>query len=97
MKNIKGISCKVNQYHVTAIAVRNGQPVSITFDATQRNGRDAKKFAASELGVKASQVLVNFELEKKSFIIDADYDTLMNALSASDIHVTFADDTEPTE
>lgn len=97
MKNIKGISCKVNHYHVTAIAVKNGTPVSITFDATERNSREAKKFAARELGVKASQVLVNFTLEKQSFIIDTDYDTLMNALNDSNIHVTVANDTEPTE
>lgn len=91
MKNIKGIACKVNNYHVTAIAVKDGVPVSITFDANERNARDAKKFAADELGVKASQVLVSFELEKREFIIDCGYDELMNALEAAHIGVAFKD------
>ena len=73
MKNTKGIACKVNHYHVTAIAVKNGQPVSIT------------------LGVKASQVLVSFELEKREFIINCSYDALMNALGAANIEVAFND------
>lgn len=91
MKNTKGIACKVNHYHVTAIAVKDGAPVSITFDANERNARDAKKFAADELGVKASQVLVSFELEKREFIIDCGYDELMNALEAANIGVAFKD------
>ena len=44
MKNTKGIACKVNNYHITAIAVKDGAPVSITFDAVSihapRAGRD---------------------------------------------------------
>lgn len=91
MKNTKGIACKVNHYHVTAIAVKDGSPVSITFDANERNARDAKKFAADELGVKASQVLVSFELEKREFIINCSYDELMNALGAANIEVAFKD------
>lgn len=91
MKNIKGIACKVNNYHVTAIAVKDGAPVSVTFDANERNARDAKKFAADKLGVKASQVLVSFELEKRAFIIDCSYDALINALEAANIDVTFND------
>lgn len=91
MKNTKGIVCKVNRYHVTAIAVKDGQPVSITFDANERNAREAKKFAADKLGVKASQVLVSFELEKRAFIIDCSYDELMNALDDANIEVTFND------
>lgn len=89
MKNTKGIACKVNKYHVTAIAVKDGAPVSITFDADERNARDAKKFAAEKLGVKASQVLVSFELEKREFIIDCSYDALMSALGAANIGVAF--------
>ena len=57
MKNTKGIACKVNKYHVTAIAVKDGAPVSITFDADERNARDAKKFAAEKLGVKEIECL----------------------------------------
>lgn len=91
MKNTKGIACKVNNYHVTAIAVKDGAPVSITFDANERNARDAKKFAADKLGVKASQVLVSFELEKRAFIIDCSYDELMNALADANIAVAFND------
>ena len=91
MKNTKGIACKVNNYHITAIAVKDGQPVSITFDAEERDARTAKKFAAEKLGVKASQVLVSFELEKREFIINCSYDELMNALSAANIEVGFKD------
>ena len=91
MKNTKGIACKVNNYHVTAIAVKDGAPVSVTFDANERNARDAKKFAADKLGVKASQVLVSFELEKRAFIIDCSYDALMNALADANIEVAFND------
>ena len=88
MKNIKGISCKVNHYHVTAIAVKDGAPVSVTFEASERNAREAKKFAADELGVKASQVLVSFELEKREFIIDCSYDALLEALGDANIGVS---------
>ena len=91
MKNTKGIACKVNHYHVTAIAVKDGAPVSVTFEASERNAREAKKFAAEQLGVKASQVLVSFELEKREFIIDCSYDALMNALADANIGVAFKD------
>lgn len=91
MKNTKGIACKVNHYNITAIAVKDGAPVSITFEANERNARAAKKFAAEKMGVKASQVLVSFELEKREFIIDCSYDELMNALGAANISVGFKD------
>lgn len=91
MKNTKGILCKVNHYHITAIAVKDGAPVSITFDAEARDARAAKKFAAEKLGVKASQVLVSFELEKRAFTINCTYDELMNALGAANIEVYFND------
>lgn len=91
MKNAKGIACKVNNYHVTAIAVKDGAPVSITFEAEARDARAAKKFAADKLGVKASQVLVSFELEKREFIINCSYDALMNALGDAHIAVAFKD------
>lgn len=91
MKNTKGIACKVNHYNITAIAVKDGAPVSITFEADARDARAAKKFAAEKLGVKASQVLVSFELDKREFIIDCDYDELMNALGAANIVVAFKD------
>lgn len=91
MKNTKGIACKVNNYHITAIAVKDGAPVSITFDAEERDARAAKKFAAEKLGVKASQVLVSFELEKREFIINCSYDALLNALGDAHIGVAFKD------
>ena len=91
MKNIKGIVCKVNHYHVTAIAVKDGSPISITFDTEVRDARAAKKFAAEQMGVKASNVLISFELEKREFIINCGYDELMNALEAADIEVAFKD------
>lgn len=88
MKNTKGIACKVNNYHITAIAVKDGAPVSITFDAEARDARKAKKFAAEKLGVKASQVLVSFELEKIEFIINCSYDALIDALGDANIGVS---------
>ena len=91
MKNTKGIACKVNHYNITAIAVKDGAPVSVTFEADERNARAAKKFAADQMGVKASQVLVSFELEKREFTIDCSYDALMNALGAANIEVAFKD------
>lgn len=91
MKNTKGIACKVNNYHITAIAVKNGVPVSITFETEARDARAAKKFAADKLGVKASQVLVSFELVKRAFTINCSYDALTNALSAANIEVAFND------
>jgi len=91
MKNTKGIACKVNNYHITAIAVKDGAPVSITFDAEERDARAAKKFAAEKLGVKASQVLVSFELEKREFIINCSYDALMDALGDANIGVSSKD------
>lgn len=91
MKNTKGIACKVNNYHITAIAVKDGAPVSVTFEADARDARAAKKFAAEKLDVKASQVLVSFELEKREFIIDCGYDELMNALGTANIGVAFKD------
>lgn len=97
MKNNKGITCKVNTYHVTAIAVVDGQPAQLTFGTNERNAREARKFAAEKFGVKPSKVLVNFELEKRAFTIDCDYDTLMNVLGASDITVTFPNDSEDSE
>lgn len=94
MKNTKGIACKVNKYHVTAIAVKDGSPVSIMFDANERNAREAKKFAAAQMDVKASQVLVSFELEKRAFNINCTYDELMNALGAANIEVAFNDESD---
>lgn len=94
MKNTKGIACKVNHYNITAIAVKDGAPVSITFESDERNAREAKKFAADKLGVKASQVLVSFELEKREFIINCGYDELMNALGDANIEVDFKDTEE---
>ena len=91
MKNTKGIACKVNHYNITAIAVKDGAPVSVTFEADERNAREAKKFAAEKLDVKASQVLVSFELEKRAFTINCTYDELMNALGAANIEVAFND------
>lgn len=94
MKNTKGIACKVNNYHITAIAVKDGAPVSITFEAEARDARAAKKFAAEKLGVKASQVLVSFELEKIEFIINCSYDALLDALGDANIGVSSKDTEE---
>lgn len=92
MKNTKGIKCKVNSYQVTGIAIIDGTPQSVTFESPFRDARMAKKMIAENLGVKASQVLVNFELHKRTFTINCTYDVLMNALGAADIPVEFAAD-----
>lgn len=92
MKNNKGIQCKVNNYHVTGIAIVDGNPQSVTFESPFRDARLAKKLVADQLNIKASQVLVNFELEKRAFTINCTYDELMNALGAANIPVEFAAD-----
>lgn len=96
MKNNKGIQCKVNEYTVTAIAVVDGKPSQLAFKTNVRDARAARKFAADKFGVKSSQVLVNYELNKRAFTIQCDVDTLIDALNNAGIAFEFADDSDDT-
>lgn len=87
MKTTKGIACKVNSYTVTAIAIVDGEPKSFSFETDTRDARAAKKYIAEQAGVPASQVIVSFKLVKHAFTIDADYEKLVNVLTANAINI----------
>ena len=91
MKNIKAIQCKANQYDVTAIAVVAGKPSQIDFKTTARDAKAARKFAADKFGVKPTQVLVNFELHKRTFNIKCDVDKLFSVLDDANISYEIGD------
>jgi hypothetical protein len=88
MRTNSGISCKVNQYHVDAIAIVDGEPKTYTFDTNVRDARAAKKSVADALGIPTSKVLVNFTLEKKSFTIETNYENLVKVLTDNGIGVS---------
>lgn len=88
MRTHSGISCKVNQYHVYAIAIVDGEPKTYTFDTNVRDARAAKKSVADALGIPTSKVLVNFTLEKKSFTIETNYENLVKVLTDNGITVS---------
>lgn len=87
MRITNGISCKVNQYHVDAIAIVDGEPKTYTFDTNVRDARAAKKSVADALGIPTSKVLVNFTLDKKNFVINTDYETLVRILTDNGVSV----------
>ena len=87
MRTSKGISCKVNSYTVTAIAIVDGKAKSFSFDTDTRDARAAKKSVAEAIGVPASKVIVNFKLVKHTFTIDTDYVNLVKVLTANDINI----------
>lgn len=88
MRTNSGISCKVNQYHVDAIAIVDGEPKTYTFDTNVRDARAAKKSVADALGIPTSKVLVNFTLDKKNFVINTDYETLVRILTDNGVSVS---------
>ena len=88
MRITNGISCKVNQYHVDAIAIVNGEPKRYTFDTNVRDARAAKKSVADAMHLPTSKVLVNFTLEKKSFTIETNYENLVKVLTDNGITVS---------
>lgn len=88
MRTNSGISCKVNQYHVMATAIVDGEVKSYTFDTDARDARAAKKSVADALGIPASKVLVDFKLEKKNFVINTDYETLVRILTDNGVSVS---------
>lgn len=87
MRTTKGITCKVNSYNVTAIAIVDGEAKSFSFETETRDARAAKKYIAEHAGVPASQVIVNFKLVKHNFRIDTDCENLVKVLTANDIHI----------
>ena len=88
MRITNGIFCKVNQYHVDAIAVVDGEVKNYTFDTDARDARAAKKSVADALDIPTSKVIVNFTLEKKSFTIETDYENLVKVLTDNGITVS---------
>ena len=88
MRITNGISCKVNQYHVDAIAIVDGEPKTYTFDTNVRDARAAKKSVADALNIPTSKVLINFTLEKKSFTIETNYENLVKLLTDNGITVS---------
>lgn len=88
MKTTKGIACKVNSYTVHAAAIVDGTLKTYNFVTPMRDARAAKKSVADAIGVPTSKVLVEFELVKKSFTIDTDYDNLVRVLTDNGISVT---------
>lgn len=88
MRITNGISCKVNRYHVDAIAIVNGEPKTYAFDTSVRDSRSAKKSVADALRIPTSKVLVNFTLEKKSFTIETNYENLVKVLTDNGITVS---------
>ena len=96
MRTAKGISCKVNSYTVTAIAIVDGEAKSFSFETDTRDARAAKKFIAEQAGVPASQVIVSFKLVKHTFTIDTDYENLVKVLNSNDIYI-IVDNEESTD
>ena len=88
MRTTKGIACKVNSYTVHAAAIVDGQLRTYDFVTPTRDARAVKKSVADAIGVPTSKVLVEFELVKKSFVIETDYDTLVKVLTDNGIGVS---------
>ena len=88
MRTTKGIACKVNSYAVHAAAIVDGQIKNYYFMTPTRDARSVKKSVADSVGVPTSKVLVEFELVKKSFTIETDYDNLVRVLTDNGISVT---------
>lgn len=89
MKNIKGTVCTMNTYHVEGVAMVDGKPVTFEDFVGERDARADKARYAASFGCKATNVLVNYTLEKRKFIINSsDYDTIVSALAYKDITVT---------
>lgn len=97
MRTTKGISCKVNSYNVTAIAIVDGEARSFSFETDTRDARTAKKYIAEQAGVPASQVIVSFKLVKHTFTIDTDYENLVKVLTANDINIIVDNESDTTE
>ena len=88
MRTTKGIACKVNSYNVHAAAIVAGLLRTYDFVTPTRDARAVKKSVADSIGVPTSKVLVEFELVKKSFVIETDYDNLVRVLTDNGIGVS---------
>ena len=85
MRTTNGIVASSSYYTVTAVAVKDGKPVTTTFTAEHRDAKAAKQAAAEELGVPASKVAVDFELCRHTLVIDCDFNKLAEALTSAGI------------
>lgn len=97
MRIQNGITVKVNSYEVTGVAVIDGATKTVKFTTTIRDQKAVKKFIAEKLGVPAARIIVDFKLVKNVIRIDADIDTLTNALDAASIKYTNNKDVEDVE
>lgn len=70
MKSSKGISCTANAYTVVAIVNTSDGIKQLEFPVNRRDARAHKATVAGRFGVKSSQVLVNYTLNKRRFTID---------------------------
>lgn len=85
MRTTNGITATSSYYTVTAVAVKDGKPVTTTFTAEHRDAKAAKQTAAEMLDAPASRIAVDFEICRHALVIDCDYDKLTKALSSAGI------------
>lgn len=85
MRTTNSITAQSSFYNVTAVAVKDGNPITTTFKVDRRDARAAKQIAAEALDVPASKVVVEFELCRHTLVIDCDYSHLTEALSSAGI------------
>lgn len=85
MRTTNGITAQSSFYTVTAVAVKDGSPVSTSFTVNRRDTKAAKQTASVMLHVPASKVAVEFELCRHTLVIDCDYAQLTEALSNAGI------------
>lgn len=69
MKTINGVKCTASEYTYSAIALVGGEAVKYEGSTTTRNAVAVKRAVAKTAGCKPSQVIVEFELVKQTFII----------------------------
>ena len=97
MRIQNGITVKVNSYEVTGVAVVDGATKTVKFTTPIRDQKAVKKFIAEKLGVPAARIIVDFKLVKNTISINANIDTLIAALDASNIEYTNSADDEAEE
>lgn len=95
MKNVKGIVCTTNVYTLNGFAVVDGKACNVEDVVTVRNAREDKRRVARALGVKPSQCIVNYALNKRKFIINVnDVDGFINLLKQNGISVIENNETD---
>lgn len=85
MRTTTNIVALSSFYNVTAVAVKDGNPITTTFKVDRRDAKAAKQIAADALDVPASKVVVEFELCRHTLVINCDYAHLTEALSSAGI------------